>query len=99
METMKYLLIGDDELLYDIADFLWNNGNSVYLQACREYDCLVTIGGSLTEHAATTLVFTNDGVYSNAIPYPHKLFHFEQLDQAELGRFFAWCGKFNVLIH
>ena len=27
------------------------------------------------------LVFSPDGVYSNMIPFPHKIFHFESLGQ------------------
>lgn len=42
------------------------------------------------------LVFSINGVYSNAIPFPHKIFHFESLCQKELTRFFRWCGKLNL---
>lgn len=42
------------------------------------------------------LVVSNDGVYCNAIPSPHKIFHFEGLYQNELTRFFRWCRKFNL---
>lgn len=42
------------------------------------------------------LVFSVNGVYCNAIPFPHKLFHFEGLCQSELARFFNWCGKLNL---
>jgi hypothetical protein len=42
------------------------------------------------------LVFSIDGVYSNAIPFPHKIFHFDKLDQYELKCFFNWCRKLNL---
>ena len=42
------------------------------------------------------LVFSIDGVYSNAIPFPHKIFHFDKLDQNELKHFFNWCRKLNL---
>lgn len=42
------------------------------------------------------LVFSANGVYCNAIPFPHKIFHFEGLCQDELARFFNWCGKLNL---
>lgn len=42
------------------------------------------------------LIFSIDGVYSNAIPFPHKIFHFERLCQNELTRFLHWCGKLNL---
>ena len=41
------------------------------------------------------LVFSNTGVYCNAIPFPHKIFHFEELCQSELTRFFHWCGRLS----
>jgi hypothetical protein len=36
------------------------------------------------------LIFSQNGVYSNVIPYPHKLIHFEKLARNELRHFFAW---------
>lgn len=42
------------------------------------------------------LVFSINGVYSNTIPFPHKIFHFDMLDQNELKRFFSWCRKLNL---
>ncbi len=41
-------------------------------------------------------VFTISGVYCDAIPSPHKIFHFEKLDQNELKRFFSWCKRLNL---
>ncbi|UYQ91430.1 hypothetical protein MKQ68_15155 [Chitinophaga horti] len=96
---MRYLFISENELLYDFADFLWNNGNSIYVQKCSDYDCVVMIQDgnvSFAGQAITALVFANDGIYTNAIPFPHKLFHIEQLDQRGLDRFLAWCKKFRL---
>lgn len=42
------------------------------------------------------LVFSINGVYSNAIPFPHKIFHFDRLDQNELKHFFSWCKRLNL---
>lgn len=42
------------------------------------------------------LVFSINGVYSNAIPFPHKIFHFDRLDQNELKHFFSWCKMLNL---
>jgi hypothetical protein len=44
------------------------------------------------------LIFTINGVYTNAIPYPHKIFHFESLCQNELTRFFLWCEKLKLFV-
>ena len=42
---------------------------------------------------ALKLIFANKGIYTNAIPYPHKIFHFERLDRNALTAFFSWCKK------
>src|SRR5690606_37120057 len=42
------------------------------------------------------LFFTRNGVYSNAIPSPHKVFHFEKLCKDELTSFFLWCEQLNL---
>ena len=42
------------------------------------------------------LVFSANGVFCNAIPFPHKIFHFEGLCHDELARFFHWCGKLSL---
>lgn len=44
----------------------------------------------------TILAFSKNGVFSDMIPFPHKLFHFEKLEQDDLVRFFTWCRKFNL---
>ena len=49
--------------------------------------------GSLAQKL--TLVFSTTGVYCNAIPFPHKIFHFEELCQHELTRFLHWCGRLS----
>lgn len=51
-----------------------------------------------TENKDTILIFSNKGVYTNTIPYPHKIFNFENLDQHALARFFIWCRKLNLFI-
>jgi len=42
------------------------------------------------------LIFSINGVYSNVIPFPHKIFHFNKLDQNELKHFFKWSKKLNL---
>ncbi len=42
------------------------------------------------------VVFSTNAVYCNAIPFPHKIFQFEGLNQNELTRFFSWCRKLNL---
>ena len=42
------------------------------------------------------LVFSENGVFCNAIPFPHKIFHLEGLCQDELARFFNWCVKLSL---
>ncbi|MGK9118985.1 hypothetical protein [Olivibacter jilunii] len=49
-------------------------------------------------HKKIMLVFSKNGVYTNAIPFPHKIFHFEHLNKKELSRFFRWGTKLNLFI-
>lgn len=129
---MKYIVVEnkeqtEEELHYDIADFLWNNGNEVYIRdycaidfknIAKDCNCLILLDyhNSSSEvlldevqkkfkkdvelegyqNKKTILVFSNTGVYSNAIPFPHKIFQFEQLDQNELIRFFNWSTALNL---
>jgi hypothetical protein len=129
---MKYIVIKNenvqcDELLYDIADFFWNNGNEVLVKddnkndhqdAVEDFDFVVLlVNGERSEkyfferdlevlykdfeldksyRTKTILVFSKNGVFSNMIPFPHKLFHFDNLNQDELVRFFSWCHRFNM---
>lgn len=129
---MKYIIIENKEkernkLHFDIADFLWNSGNEVFIRDNTATDfqnivkycnnvILLIYNHSLPElfseenskefrkyfdleneqNKKTILIFTNNGVYSNAIPFPHKIFHFEQLSKNELTYFFIWSNKFNL---
>jgi len=131
---MKYLLAKDNvkrgqDILDNIAEFLWNNGHEVYASnnfnnridylniiKCCDWivvlifrDCPVeSIFGSAWEvsqidndlrknfNRKFILVFSTNGVYCNAIPSPHKIFHFEGLCQSELARFFRWCEKLSL---
>lgn len=54
------------------------------------------VGLTKKRHKKDMLVFSKGGVYTNAIPFPHKIFHFEHLSQKELSRFFRWCKKLNL---
>src|SRR6218665_1377429 len=42
------------------------------------------------------LAFSMNCLYSNAIPFPHKIFHFDKLNKNELNRFFNWSRKLNL---
>lgn len=42
------------------------------------------------------LIFSKNGVYSNAIPFPHKIYHFNTLDKKSLSEFFIWSKKLNL---
>jgi len=44
------------------------------------------------------LVLANTGIYTNALPYPHKIYNFEKLDKQALAGFFDWCKKFNLFV-
>lgn len=127
---MRYLLIEnkeENELLYDVADFLWDNGNEVFIRnkstnesLVKDYDCTVLLDYedgftesvfekskenlekyfSITKNIdeKTILLFFKDGVYSNAIPFPHKIFHFNNLNKDSLSKFFKWCMKLNLFV-
>lgn len=41
----------------------------------------------------TFLFFSEKGVYTNTIPFPYKIFDFEQLDEIELSQFFSWYRR------
>ena len=133
---MKYLLIKDKRqqqhaLIDNIAEFLWNNGNEIYVRTCldktREYqdiinqcECIVFLNCSndlmksffndvknvLAEctqennilNKKFVLFFLINGVYCNAVPFPHKIFHFKELSQHELTRFFLWCEGLKLFV-
>lgn len=129
---MKYIIVEnkeqkEEELNYEIADFLWNNGNEIYIRDSNAIDfqnivkncnCIILLAYNhcsselLTErdpnrfkkyfelensrNKKTVLIFSHNGVYSNAIPFPHKIFHFENLEKKEIKRFFIWARTFNL---
>lgn len=129
---MKYIIVEnkeqtEEELHYDIADFLWNNGNEVYIRdyfaidfkkILKDCNCIILLVNNVCssdffsdevqkrfkkdvelegyQNTKTILIFSNTGVYSDAIPFPHKIFQFEQLDQNELIRFFNWSRALHL---
>ena len=126
---MKYILIGNkekqqNELLYDVADFFWNNGNEVHLsnnysatdfnQIIQICDCIVLLscqnvcfktvkevfysGVALKKSIRhkSFFIFSENGVYTDAIPFPHKMYHFNTFSKNELMRFFIWCNKIQL---
>lgn len=118
----RYLIIKnnqEEELLYDIADFFWNNGNEVIVQGnfyddnyystfLRKKPCVITIDeNDFSENQNQMVIdereikyilihFSTTGVYTNLIPFPHRIFQFERLDKSELHRFFDWCVRLNL---
>lgn len=130
---MKYIIIKNqekkgDDVLNDIAEFLWDAGHEVDLadrsQVSSEnkkpstcYDCHIAIienhnasqcivdmyrsvfkNFNYCKNAGSILIFSNTGVYTDAIPYPHKIFDYKNLDQESLQLFFQWCRKISLFI-
>lgn len=118
----RYLIVENEkqeELLYFIADFLWNHGNEVIVQNnfqdieyyhlfLNENPCVIIVNEenfSVTENILKKIEqktdnmiihFSKTGVYTNVIPFPHKIFQFERLCKSELNCFFYWCKKLNL---
>lgn len=118
----RYLLKNNnehEELVYYIADFLWNNGDEVivennftdvdyYSHFLYKKPWIVTVhadnfsktvekmkGDGITSHL-NILHFSSTGVFTNLIPFPHQIFKYENLNTAQLSRFFNWCLKLNL---
>lgn len=51
---------------------------------------------SNVDHPA--LIIADSGIYSNAFPYPHKIFELTKLDHTSLYSFFDWCRKFSFFV-
>lgn len=125
---MKYLIVENTEqqhnaVLYDIVDFLWDNGNEVHIssnyseaefqQIIQSCDCIVllqcqetcfdkareafqkNLASERSILKKTFLFFSENGIYTNMIPFPYKIFDFKQLNKNELFGFFFWCKKLN----
>ncbi|MDQ8141105.1 hypothetical protein [Chryseobacterium sp. CFS15] len=76
----------------------------------NDYDCYISIMNDVatpsffrnhrillekTKHLV--LIFSYEGVFTSAIPYPHQIFSYEQLNQNSLVEFFEWFKKLNLL--
>jgi len=127
---MKYFVVENkeqkrDQFLYNITDFLWDNGNEVHIssyynkadfqQVIQSCDCIILLqyqGACFDEarevfrnnHALdksilqkTFLFFSESGVYTTMIPFPYKIFDFEQVNKNELSRFFSWYERFGLV--
>lgn len=120
----------EEELVYEIADFLWNNGNEVFLKdtfnidfsqidgrnALDYCDCAILFKSNKPSESEKklfnskdfelfsnhkrliVLLFYTDGVYSNAIPYSHKIYDFEALDKNSLINFQNWSKRLKLLV-
>lgn len=109
---MHYLVIENkqlEELTYDIVGFFWDNGNEISIQVgytgknsnYRRIDCVVSLDdGSFSEqHILKTkqfIHFCKDGVYSNVIPFPYRIFEFKDLNKHTLSAFFSWSKRLNL---
>lgn len=40
--------------------------------------------------------FASNGVYTNLIPFPHKIYQYKKLNKSQLNNFFRWCIKFSL---
>ncbi|WP_199117807.1 hypothetical protein [Pedobacter sp. ASV28] len=45
------------------------------------------------------LFFSEDGVYTSAIPYPHKIYHFETLNKETLADFLNWTKRWKLFLY
>ena len=127
---MKYIVLENNDqnentLLGDVSDFLWNNGNEVFIKKSdqcdpKDFDCVVLMipgyfpSESLFERGREMLIenfdsgtscnekpmliFSKNGVYSNAIPFPHKIYQLNTLNKDSLSAFFNWCRNLNLFI-
>lgn len=128
-QMMKYFIVESkepqlQEFFYDIADFLWDNDNTVYLSSHYDNDdvqrviqncdwVVLTDIQNTSFHSAkkafqnewnlktliskkNSLIFLNNGVYTNVIPFPYKIFHFDTFSKDELKHFFNWCQKLHL---
>lgn len=109
---MHYLIIENEqveELTYNVVGFLWDNGNEVSIQKrytnndkyLLEADCVVSLENkcfSMDNLAKSKLFlrFCSDGVYSNVIPSPYRIFEYKVLNKHTLAAFFSWCKKLNL---
>jgi len=51
---------------------------------------------NLQENDNMTICVSSTGVYTNVIPFPHKIFEFNALTESQLNRFFEWSTKLNL---
>lgn len=59
---MKFLIIenkiqGEEELVYEIADFLWNNGNEVFLKDTFNIDISKIDGRNALDYCDCVILF------------------------------------------
>ncbi len=52
----------------------------------------------LKKKTGVVLIFSNKAVFTNAVPYPHQIFNYENLDQDSLAAFFEWFKKLNLFL-
>jgi hypothetical protein len=108
---MNYLVIennNEEELTYDIISFFWDNSIKISIQ--KEYtnndniicaDCIIFLDNKSfsRENIVKTKLFIhfcNDGVYSNAIPFPHRIYKYNCLNRNAISAFFSWCKSLNL---
>lgn len=62
----------------------------VYRSVFRNFDSC--------KKAGSILIFSDTGVYTDAIPYPHKIFNYENLNRESLQLFFQWCREISLFL-
>lgn len=131
---MKFIIlknqsVHENDLLSDIAEFMWNSGHEVEINnqeqfstndtaAIDDYNCSISINSDdvatnilffnhrnlLKNHVEsnhqikryTAVIFSNRGVFTNAIPFPHQIFTYGKLDKNSLNAVFEWFKKLSL---
>jgi len=87
------------------------NDDESYLSFLEEKPNIITINNSdfslikknvkteELEHKDVHIHFSANGVYTNLIPFPHKIFEFKTLNELELNYFFEWCKSQYLFIN
>lgn len=79
-----------------------------YQNFLRKNPCIITIDDNnfsksekwmkdnLFQNDEMAICFSPTGVYTNVIPFPHKIFDYNALTKSQLNLFFEWCMKLNL---
>lgn len=73
---------------------LLNYRNVCFKTAIEAFQNSVALKKSISQK--NFLLFSENGVYTDAIPFPHKIFHFDTFCKKELTRFFIWSNRLKL---